>query len=852
MSSFQEIITQLNSEGYPIRDFIPDGKVHRFEIEKGDRQAGYYVGFQNNVISTGELFYVVQYGSWRTGELKTYSTLKGPMTARDKDNQRDQMAKAQKLQEAVKREGQEIAAKECEEKWAILSDYGNSEYLDKKKVSGCPKLGIKFDNFTGDIYVPVRDENGKLWSLQSISRSGDKHFHSGARIKDCFHFVGGGERSESVYIAEGLATSASIALATGARVACAFSASGLRSIAVMLRRILPDATKIVVAGDDDTKAENLRDGGNRGRETAESAAKAISSSFVLPSFRGGKGGDWNDLHCTEGIEVVSAQLCEKNIEAPKMAVFALGMKEKEYFFTSTQNRQIVPIRSGDEKDFINLMSLDYWEAVYPGAGKARVDWSLARSEMFAAGRKKGIFQPRHVRGSGVWRDEDRVIVNMGDHLLVDGVRTELGNVKSRYFYTLGNTLQALRPDPLNAAECSTLVQACHKFKWTKPDSAILLAGALVTARVCGALPVRPHAWITGAASTGKSTLLEKLIRKILGETALYVQGNTTEAGVRQSLKADAVPVLFDEFETTGNRSDENIGSLIELMRASWADSGAVIVKGGASGNASHFQVRFAAIVSSIRTKLTNDADRGRFAVLELAPHGSDPLHWKELSGLLALIDTEYAERLFARTVSLIPVMLANYKLIKTALARRVDSRFGDQYGMILAGYSVLLQDGPIDESDAEFLAENVTLTEEKEGAGVTDHDDSISRVLTTKICFGDRMEASIGSVIKIVWEAEFSEESKKLMPGQRKDAGTEIKALATLGIRVESDFVAIATSGTHAEMEAKIWRGTKWSRIWGATLARLDGAKKPSTGMKIDGRTQRVVTIPIKHFDLPS
>ncbi len=517
-----------------------------------------------------------------------------------------------------------------------------------------------------------------------------------------------------------------------------------------------------------------------------------------------------------------------------MFVYALGFSDNTYFFTSSRNKQIVSVNRFSEDAFLNLMPLEYWETLYPGMNGAKVNWTQAKSVMMDECRKKGIFSSRNVRGSGVWRDQGRTVVNMGDHLVVDNERVELGVLSSQYFYTLGAHLNRLHPDPLTAAECSVLVEACETFKWLKPEFGILLAGSLVTSRVCGALPIRPHLWITGGAGEGKSTLLEKLIRPVLGQNLLYVQGSTTEAGIRQMLKANSVPLLFDEFESTGPKSIEIVQAVLDLLRSAWSDSDAQVVKGSAGGTAQAYKVACSAIVSSIRTKLLNDADVSRFARIELMPHGNDVEHWAQLSTLLNQLNSEYCDRLFARAVKLMPVLLANYKLLKSALSKRVSSRFGDQYGMLLAGYAILLQDEIIDAVQVQTMIDRIGLLEEREEAKVADHTDCLTHLVTKKVSMeilGNRKDFSIGEAILQFFSTR-DDEIKK--------------ALLRIGIRVdfEKQHVAIATK--HSELESQVFRGERWSKSWGNSLSRLPGAFKGAQ-MWIGGNT-RPICIPLDQF----
>ena len=813
-------------------EFVPDGRPHRFKVDDSDdKKSGYYIGYRNFSATTGEEFYVVVYGSWRGADTKTFSTLQGKLSAVDNKLIRDNIAAAQRHAEKIREEGYVVAAKECEEKWGKLSEHGESKYLERKKVQHAA-LGVRFDNFSGDVYAPIRDFEGKLWSLQRIQPDGTKRFSPGSRVQGCFHTVGVVTDTQPFRFCEGLATAASVSLATGEGVYVVFDAGKLERVLSEFRKRHPNR-QIILCGDDDRDAVNSKgEPYNKGRVTFTACGRAFFASVVFPSFQKEEKGltDWNDLHVVEGLDAVRAQLC--SVKAERNYLLALGFKEKEYFFTSSKNQQVVSVGRFAKSDFLNLMPLEYWEAAFPGAGAARVDWDAATSSLMDSARKRGIFESQNIRGAGVWTDAGRIIVNMGDHLVVDGKKVGLGDVESNYFYTLGTKLPGLHVAPLTTEECRTVCDTAALFRWKRRDFSFLVAGAMVTTRVCGALPIRPHLWVTGEAGTGKTTLFNRFIYPLIGHPLVYAAGNSTESGIRQTVTADAVPVLFDEFENNGPKSAEKIQENLDLMRLAWSETNAAIIKGSASGASQSYRARFAAIVTSIRQVSMNDADRSRFATVELAPHESDEDHWNQLDALLSKIDLEYGQRLFARTIRLLPVLLENFKRMKRAM--KTSQRFSDQYGMLLAGYGLLLQDEPMSEAQAEVLAGYVTLEEEREEAQATDQQSAWGHLLTTKYAFegaSSRREMLIGMLIRAA-----------MKPG----ATIEQNALLHLGIRVDSNAVFIS-SGNHAEQQAKVWNGTHWSKSWGATLSRLPGATR--TVQRIEGKPVRCVRVPIEHLD---
>ena len=156
-------------------------------------------------------------------------------------------------------------------------------YIERKQVD--IYKGVKQE---GDrIIIPVTYD-GCITSLQFINADGSKKFMTGGRVKGCYFEIAGD--NNTIYIAEGYATGASIAMATGKHVFIAFSAHNLYETTSKAKELFPDA-RIVLCGDNDqackTKADQI-----------ESTLK-VSSLFPDEKYN-----DFNDWHCGEGLEVL--------------------------------------------------------------------------------------------------------------------------------------------------------------------------------------------------------------------------------------------------------------------------------------------------------------------------------------------------------------------------------------------------------------------------------------------------------------------------------------------------------------------------------------------------------------------
>lgn len=211
--------------------------------------------------------------------------------------------------------------------------------------------------------------------------------------------------------------------------------------------------------------------------------------------------------------------------------------------------------------------------------------------MFRESEKRGVFDSLRIRGCGAWIDDGHFVWHRGDHLLVDGVETEIADFKTRHIYEAKKRLDITNSNPLSKSEAYKLAHLCSLCTWQKPISAHLFSGWLVIASLCGALHWRPHIWLTGKPDSGKSWLMSNVLEPLIGKGVLNVQSASTEAGIRQGLSSNAFPVLFDESEGQDQRSQQRMQAVLELARQASTENGAPIVKGTQRGDAQLFLVR---------------------------------------------------------------------------------------------------------------------------------------------------------------------------------------------------------------------------------------------------------------------
>lgn len=256
----------LDNAGLSTKDkIIPDGNLHRFHVN-GDRNGsknGWYVLFGDGVPAGC-------FGSWRTGDKGTWCAKADcALTPCQREENKQRMIKARKIREAEQQTRYSSASDKAISIWkAAQPALDTHPYLALKGVGN---HGLRL--YKNLLVIPIRDGAGNILSLQFIDDEGNKRFLSGGRKKGCYFAVG--VPTESLCIAEGYATAASIYESTGIAVAVAFDAGNLEPVALALRNKFPHI-KITICADNDMNTQ-----GNPGLTKARKAAAAVNGFLAV-------------------------------------------------------------------------------------------------------------------------------------------------------------------------------------------------------------------------------------------------------------------------------------------------------------------------------------------------------------------------------------------------------------------------------------------------------------------------------------------------------------------------------------------------------------------------------------------
>lgn len=497
----------------------------------------------------------------------------------------------------------------------------------------------------------------------------------------------------------------------------------------------------------------------------------------------------------------------------------LGHDDGVYYYFPSGSQQVVRF-SAVAHTVNNLLSLYpspvWWSERWPKTTGKRFDVEDAVSELLRRSHEIGIFDDNRVRGRGAWKDGGRAMVHLGDEVLVDGVRTAPHEIPGRHIYAAKPRVDFPEATAASTADANTLAKLCERFSWTRPESGALLCGWLVTSMVCGMLDWRPHIWITGGAGSGKTTVVNAVVARMIGPLVERCDGTITEAGIRQHMHHDARPVLIDEFESEGKTDSERVQSVLKLIRLS--SSGSSVKRGSGTGEGVEYIVRSSFCLSSINTAAGERADQSRISklVLQPMPQETSEEHFVALMrDIEATLTPEYAAAMFYRTVEHSTTLLKNIATFtKAASAVLQDRRAADQIAAMVAGYYLCHSTKLVDLDAATRWLQARSWGSYTAIESATDEVKLVRQIaLTTLRVQSTRgtKEVSVGELIQVA--------SGKESDVQQAEARS---SLGRIGIAIAPGYFVVANQSPTLK---RLLAGTPWSHDWVRPLRSTPGAE---------------------------
>jgi putative DNA primase/helicase len=510
-----------------------------------------------------------------------------------------------------------------------------------------------------------------------------------------------------------------------------------------------------------------------------------------------------------------AKVEEEKAAAAPYRVLGWCADRSSIYYQHSQTGQIAAIKPAAQAGpLLQLAPISWWEE-HHGKKSGGIAWPAACSDVIEAANKAGVFAPERLRGRGVWMDGDSVVWHLGDRLEVNGQEVELIAHRSAHHYP---RLPVLDIDPaapqLTDPEGAAILKAVSAMGWATKLDPIHLLGWAVLANVGAALDKRPVLQITSRFGSGKSYTREQVLAPLLAGLAISTS-NSTEAGIRQTLGADTLPVLIDESEGEDPRRREGH---LRLARLSY--DGTNTSRGTTGGRAQNYAVRSSVALVGINATITNPADRSRTVLVgrEQLPQAQ----WTPVDQRLRqLLTPQTGARLLRRTVTNLFTLRENVatfrRVVEGQLGSGAAARAGDTYGALLASAHMLINIALVDDAQAlawlDSIGWNAAAGLGEAGAEEQDIAAEGRQCLNHLLAHEEPWRSDSSGTGRL--------SVRELIDLARSSSGADQaeqarKALIRRGIKTTDSGLAIANT---PELLAPIYGNTKWGK--GAHRARL-------------------------------
>jgi hypothetical protein len=375
------------------------------------------------------------------------------------------------------------------------------------------------------------------------------------------------------------------------------------------------------------------------------------------------------------------------------------------------------------------------------------------------------------------------------------------------------------------------------FKWRNEQDAVLLLGWLAIAPICGVLEWRPHCFLYGPPRCGKTTI-HGLAARLLHPLVISTDGQSSEAGIRQTLGPDSLPIIIDEFES--DQHSAGLRGVIRLARSA-SSSDNPVLRGTPEGKAMQFSLRTTFFFSAVNPTNLSQADESRILQFEMMMHDND-------DGVARRI---LAEEAFFRErgIEWCGYMVSLASVVSPAIERferampGLDRRHRKNIATLLAGAFIALERREPTDDEADAWAAEF-------GSTVTLHAESLER--------DDAMEALDHLFSFVVDDYPLGHWLALLLAapsrtGTDRSPAHRITRTYDLVIKSEGEapglFIRNGSPAISRVFQGTIWEGRGWEKA----IRKLEGAFRAERPLYFSSAVGkgRAIGIPLRYIPKP-
>ena len=414
-----------------------------------------------------------------------------------------------------------------------------------------------------------------------------------------------------------------------------------------------------------------------------------------------------------------------NMRSDFIEINALGSTHEAFYYSSNYKNGVIRVPISHPKAHIlTLAPMKYWEDMgifwrKGRDGKSHLDFEAIRNYLMSLSAEMGEYTLVQMLSSGYYYnpESERCYARSGF--------ITYGAAPKDVIHAYGRPIYVPK-SPESKVQIKLLCEIFDSFCWSEPYMGRVLLGWVLLAPFSGALKFRPHCWINGETSAGKTWIFENVVCPLLGSLYCGFTMGTTEAGLIRGLEGMALPVVHDEFESDQDFKKSAKMSLIEFFRGCSTSAGDnMSIKKGMQGSANtvqSFKSACMVLLGSIRNCLETPQDSSRFLVLDLDKQKRKP-EFKKIRDICEK-DTGNLHNIFKVHVD---TAFHNFKMILHHI-KRWEDKLKEQYpdlnhhsARCIAGINGMLKFYDIEIENVEKMVDKFENYAISEADNILDH-----------------------------------------------------------------------------------------------------------------------------------
>ena len=258
----------------------------------------------------------------------------------------------------------------------------------------------------------------------------------------------------------------------------------------------------------------------------------------------------------------------------------------------------------------------WWISLLGGQPLTSASVSTLGTALLRIAIKAGQKDMSEIYGRGAVRlPDEKIVYHLGDRLLKNG--KDDGSLDDDEIVWTSDSRIELSPDATDP-QCKAIAEAVMRYRWRDEMDGKRFLGWMVSAIVGGALEWRQHLQLTAPSGRGKSWVLRKVLKVLMGPLLTQIV-DATPAALAKMTAHSSLPFSFDEAEP----SAQWIFELLSLMRPASGGEGLRIRVNMQTGGVDTQRPRFSALLSNVSAPNMSRPDASRVVTISLGEEVED-------------------------------------------------------------------------------------------------------------------------------------------------------------------------------------------------------------------------------------